>query len=96
MKITDIDKNFLSQNADDNTTWIDVKSEPFKIYGVFYDYERNAFIRVPRDIAEATNEGVAFLATNTAGGRVLFKTNSSSLSLKCTFEINRKRLEASS
>lgn len=85
MKITDIDKNFIQQSADDNTAWIDAKSAPFKICGVFYDDEHKKFVRVPHDIATATSEGVNFLATNTAGGRVIFKTNSSNVSIKCTF-----------
>lgn len=85
MKITDIDKNFVQQSADDSTVWIDVKNPLFKIYGVFYDPKRNEFVRVPHEIACATNDGVAYLAKNTAGGRVVFNTNSSSLSIKCVF-----------
>ncbi len=88
MRISDIDKNFLQQSADENTVWIDVKSSPFKIYGVFYDDERKEFARVPHDIATATNEGVAILAKNTAGGRIKFKTNSTSISIKCTLPNN--------
>ena len=85
MKITEIDKNFVQQCADDNTVWIDSKSEYFKIYGVFYDSERKEFRRVPYEIAEKTNEGVAILSKNTAGGRIKFDTNSLNISIKCTF-----------
>ena len=88
MKITDIDKNFIQNSADENTVWIDAKSEPFKIYGVFYDNENAEFTRVPRKISTAVNYGVSHLSKNTAGGRLLFKTNSSSLSIKCSFPNN--------
>lgn len=88
MKITDIDKNFVQQNADENTVWIDAKSKPFKLHGVFFDSERKEFARVPHDVASATSEGVEYLATNTAGGRLIFKTNSSNISIKCTFPNN--------
>lgn len=83
MKITDIDKNFIQQSADENTVWLDAKNSLFKIYGVFYDSQRKAFVRVPHHISKEANEGIDYLATNTAGGRVVFNTNSSTLSLKC-------------
>lgn len=85
MRISEIDRNFIQQNADDSTIWIDAKSPLFKIYGIFYDDKRKEFVRIPHDIAAKTNKGVDFLAKNTAGGRIKFKTNSTSISIKCTF-----------
>lgn len=85
MKINEIDSNFVQQSADDNTVWVDVKSYPFKIYGVFYDDIHKRFTRVPHNIAKTINKGVEVLAKNTAGGRVKFKTNSTSISIKTIF-----------
>ena len=85
MKITDIDKNFLQESADESTAWIDANGAPFKIYGVFYDYENAEFARMPKKVSTAVNENVAFLSSNTAGGRLLFKTTSASISVKYSF-----------
>ena len=85
MRINEIDSNFVQQRADDNTVWVDVKSSPFKIYGVFYDDINKEFTRVPHNIAKTINKGVEALAKNTAGGRVKFRTNSTSISLKTIF-----------
>ncbi len=47
---------------------------PFRVYGLSHDGER--FRRLPRDTARQTSEAVACLATNTAGGRVRFASDS--------------------
>ena len=50
------------------------RTAPFSIHGVFHD--GTCYRRVPKDVAEATSPGVAYLATNAAGGRVRFRTDS--------------------
>lgn len=82
MKITDIDKNFIQPDADLDTNWIDAKSSCFKLHGVSYDEENGVYVRLPKSIAEKTNEGVLRLHTHTAGGRIRFKTDSNHLSVK--------------
>lgn len=53
----------------------DVSEEPFKVYGVIKEY--GMYRRLPKAIAKEVNEGIyTDLHTNTAGGRVRFKTNS--------------------
>lgn len=71
-----IDSNFKidSKLAEDDIKSYDVKQSPFKIYGVFYESGR--FRRIPEKLAKTVNDGVFFLHTNTAGGRVCFKTDS--------------------
>lgn len=82
MKIEDIDKNFIQPDADLDTNWIDAKSDCFQIHGVYYDYENNHFVRLPKSIAEETNEGVLRLHSHTAGGRIRFRTNSNHVSVR--------------
>ena len=62
--------------------YYDIKSEPFKTYGVYYSAEDGYYRRIPKSVAEATSDGVKGLAKHTAGGRVRFKTNSAKLVLK--------------
>ena len=77
MDITKIDKNFTTTfSLPEDVEWFSVLESPFSIHGVFYSEKENLFRRLPKDIAEATNEGVACLSKNTAGGRVRFKTDS--------------------
>ena len=60
----------------ENTEFYDVREGIFDLYGLLPPVEGEQFRRVPADVAEATSEGVAGLAKNTAGGRVRFITDS--------------------
>lgn len=76
--IQNIDKNFVVEATikKDGLCFYDVKNAPFTVYGL-YDYKNQPiFRRMPEDVANATNEGVAELSKNTAGGRVRFSTDS--------------------
>lgn len=78
MKIDRVDKNLLvkTEIEEENIAFYDVKNEPFKIYGLYNPQKEDVFKRMPSDVAKATSEGVFILHTNTAGGRVRFKTDS--------------------
>lgn len=78
MNLEQIDKNFAVDlgTAHHDAVFYDVRKAPFKLYGLYEPQTQSEFCRLPRDIAEATNEGVKGLAYHTAGGRVRFKTNS--------------------
>ena len=84
MDISQVDKNFRIKTNLNKTDikFYDVKNSPFKITGVFY--EGGAFRRIPESVAKATNDGAAFLHTNTAGGRIRFKTDSPYVAVKAT------------
>ncbi len=85
MDITKIDKNFLSGAVDaDGIKRYSIPNGNFDLYGVFHDGER--FLRMPKDIAEKTSEGVAYLNKNTAGGRVKFSTDSEKIEIAATYE----------
>ncbi len=55
---------------------------PFHIYGLLPGNEGEPFRRVPYGVAEKTNAGVLRLHTNTAGGRVRFKTDSACVAIR--------------
>lgn len=76
MDISRIDKNFKVETKINKSdiVFYDIKNEPFTIYGVIY--ENGKFRRMPEDVAKGVSGGVHWLHSNTAGGRVKFKTNS--------------------
>ncbi|MBQ6021276.1 MAG: hypothetical protein IJL26_13975 [Clostridia bacterium] len=75
-RIFEIDKNFRVETSTthEDAVFFDPRKAPFRIYGVFY--ENGMFRRMPEGIAKTVNEGVYYLHTNTAGGRVRFRTDS--------------------
>lgn len=58
----------------EDIVYVNVLEEPFRVYGLTHDGKQ--FIRLPEEVARNTNEGVALLFANTAGGRVRFVTDS--------------------
>ena len=74
--ISEIDANFRIETKIDkqDIKFYDIKRQPFKIYGVFY--ENGKYRRIPEAVAKAVSEDVWSLHTNTAGGRVRFITDS--------------------
>lgn len=75
-RIFEIDKNFKVETSTGHTdaVFYDPREAPFGLYGVFW--ENGAFRRLPEQVAKETNEGVYYLHTNTAGGRLRFRTDS--------------------
>lgn len=77
MAIQQIDKNFdTSFIVPEDIEWFSAREYPFSIYGVTYSDDEMMFRRLPKEIADITNNGVAQLSKNTAGGRVRFATDS--------------------
>ncbi len=79
VNISKIDKNFEVKTAVDGLCIHNIKSAPFKIYGVMWNETNGNFERIPENIAKATSEGVTRLYKNTAGGRVRFMTDSAEI-----------------
>ncbi|MBQ7839535.1 MAG: SGNH/GDSL hydrolase family protein [Lachnospiraceae bacterium] len=79
MKIEEIDKNLLvnTKIAEPDIIWMNIRQIPFVISGIQYDEEQGFYTRMPQAVAEQVSAGVAHLNSNTAGGRVRFRTNSS-------------------
>lgn len=85
MDISKLDSN-LSTKCNLNKAdieWFNVKETPFVIYGLHNPRNEKQFIRMPYKVAETVNEGVKHLSTNTAGGRVRFKTDSPYIAIAC-------------
>ena len=82
MNIAKIDKAFAIESniRREELVFTSALTEPISLYGVFYKDGR--FRRIPEDVALATSEGVAHLATHTAGGRIRFSTDSLYVVLK--------------
>lgn len=84
MDIRKIDKNFDNVSvSSDGMVRYSIPNENFDLYGVFHDGER--FLRMPADIAEKTSSGVAWLNTNTSGGRIRFTTDSEKIEIAATY-----------
>ncbi len=81
MKLSEIDKNFIVRNTTrtEGVTYYNADDIPFALYGIFK--ENGRYRRIPEQIAKTVNEGVYYLHTNTAGGRVRFITDSSFVSI---------------
>ena len=83
MNIGKIDPNFLSGSklSGDEYVWRNAQEAPIEIRGLAV-CEGEDYLRVPHDIAKATSDGVLFLSTHTAGGRVRFKTDSGKIAVR--------------
>lgn len=80
--IQNIDRNFAvaeSVNSGD-TVFYNVLQAPFRLYGVFF--ENGKFWRMDESVAKEVSDGVHALCANTAGGRVRFRTNSRTFTVK--------------
>ena len=78
-KIDELDLNMaVTTRLDDpEILWQDPHDAPFVLNGFTEPQSKGEpFRRLPKAVAEATSEGVAALALNTAGGRVRFRTDS--------------------
>lgn len=74
--IYDIDKNFKIETniGKDDIAFHDPRTAPFTVHGVYYDDGK--YRRMPEEVAKTVSVGVHHLHSNTAGGRVRFKTDS--------------------
>ncbi len=83
-KRIEVDPNFCrDKTIEDGMIFFDIETEPLKLYGVFK--ENGLYRRMPEEVARSVSDGVYNLHTNTAGGRVRFKTNSQKLTVIAKF-----------
>jgi hypothetical protein len=80
--IEKLDKNLAVSglSGDESLVFFDPEEAPFKMYGVFR--EGDSLVRMPGEIAKTVNRKVAVLYLHTAGGRIKFKTDSTTLAVK--------------
>ena len=77
MDISSVDKNFAVQSTIERQGLVYMNVEDraeMSVHGVFLDDGK--YRRLPNEVAKNTNEGVHYLHTHTAGGRIRFVTNS--------------------
>ncbi len=85
MDISKIDRNFAlpGQIERDDVVWYDAAEAPFVIYGAT---QTNPYARMPKEIAEKVNAGVAQLYANTAGVRARFCTDSPFVAIRAEWD----------
>ena len=79
-KLSEVDENLQVETnlKKDNIRFYDVLKPPFTLHGVIAPQKSGTpFYRMPPEVAETVNRGVAAMNRCTAGGRVRFKTDSS-------------------
>lgn len=72
--IYEIDKNFKINTKIEKNDIVFYDAKKLSLFGVFY--KNGLYRRIPEDVARNVSEGVYRLHTNTAGGRVRFRTDS--------------------
>lgn len=79
--IENVDKNLCVKINIDKTDikFYNIDDKPFNLYGIFKD--KDIYRRIPLDVAKCTSKSVEVLHTNTAGGRLRFKTDSSYIAI---------------
>ena len=81
--LVEIDRNFAVETVCDLPVRVYcVRNAPFTLHGLCNPQDGGPYHRLPADVAQATNDGVAALAFHTSGGRVRFRTDSPYLVLK--------------
>ena len=83
--VTQIDRNLQPDAVSDGLWYFDVRKPPFRLYGLYRPRDPGPFRRCPEEVAEATNEGVRYLYTNTAGARVRFRTDSRVVAIRAEY-----------
>ncbi len=80
-KISEVDKNLAVTPGTlrPDTVLHDCRESCFSLHGLLW--EGDTFRRIPEKLAQNTNSGVAVLHTNTAGGRLRFRTDSDHLAV---------------
>ncbi|MCI8388595.1 MAG: hypothetical protein HFE63_09045 [Clostridiales bacterium] len=76
----------------ENLRFYNVKSDPFRIYGLYDAKNQSVYHRIPESVAEATSDSVKGLNFETAGGRVRFKTTSRYLAMKVITKSSAKMI----
>lgn len=83
MDVTKIDKNFKTETIDKpDIQWYSALQDVFDTRGITYAQEEGLYRRMPLEVANSINEGVAELSKHTAGGRLRFSTSSPYIAFK--------------
>lgn len=83
-------QSYINSILPQNLTYHNPKEKPFQIHGLF-EPTKPGYYRIPQEVAENTNPGVAGLNRNPAGGRIRFITNSNCIAVRCSFSAVSER-----
>ncbi len=85
--IEKFDENFDMNKVkrEENVDVYSLPCAPFDLYGVYYDEREQRFMRMPSEVAKEVSEGVSGQTYFTAGGRIRFATDSSTIEIRVTF-----------
>ncbi len=77
MRIEEIDKNFAVKTFDngEEKKVYKIPCKPFEMHGLYYDEKAQLFVRMDLDLANSISDKLGALVTNTAGGRIRFRTD---------------------
>ncbi|MCQ2796668.1 MAG: SGNH/GDSL hydrolase family protein [Bacilli bacterium] len=84
MKITQVDKNFISKKINNRGRVVPVPSKFVTLFGVKYD-KNVGFYRIPLRVVKTISSNIGWLNNMPAGGRIAFKTNSSFLKIHVSY-----------
>ncbi|MBQ9761421.1 MAG: SGNH/GDSL hydrolase family protein [Clostridia bacterium] len=84
LSLEEIDPNFklVTEIGEADAVFYDVMDEPFEKYGFYNCSREEGYKRLPDEIAQNVNAGVAELYRHTAGGRVRFSTDSRYIAIR--------------
>lgn len=89
ININSVDKNFHLENVGEkDVLWRNALESVFSLHGVFYDFNENRYRRMDGSVSSRVSEGVEWLSTHTAGGRIRFTTDSSFVAIYCKIPNN--------
>ncbi len=72
-----------------------ITEEAFEIFGLYKpELEKGIYRRIPENVAANVNDGVKGHSTNTAGGRIRFRTDSQSVVIKVKTDKNSQMFHA--
>lgn len=83
--IARVDKNFAAPEVHEaGMKFYDINRPPFRLYGLYREADETDYKRLPHRVAASVdNPSVKRLYTNTSGGRIRFRTDSSRIILRC-------------
>ena len=80
------DKNLQTSEAVSETTvWYSLPNENIDIYGVFPEKDGILSRRIPPETAKNISQGIFWMCGHGAGGRIVFATDSPTVSLKVEY-----------
>ena len=88
MGIEKIDANFAEKKitAEGELLRYRLPCEKFDLYGIWFDEEKDCFVRMDLDLASSVSDKLLHLSKHTSGGRVRFSTDSKYFGVEVTYD----------